>query len=245
MPAWWRLGVARVLVCLIACCLTVALAVNVSLTVLGVDGEVGDPWRSRQGVPRSGLATSGVAHRAVCANTSETRCAPVAGPAKGDVCCCRWGTEQTSGAAGSKNLQIEEVEELWSCWPSLFIAGAQKSGTTALAALLSLHPNVTPPGTKELHFFDTRFNKAGPFEYLDGLRPPLGFEHDAADGRGLFTFDPTPSYMLGHGTVLRMAAAAPAAKVVVLLRDPGAYTVLVVAELQLLACSRSLSLHCA
>ena len=35
------------------------------------------------------------------------------------------------------------------------IAGAQKSGTTALHALLSAHPQLAFPQKQELHFFDT------------------------------------------------------------------------------------------
>eukprot|EP00981_Chlorochromonas_danica_P007101 scaffold1559_cov176-Ochromonas_danica.AAC.2 len=50
-------------------------------------------------------------------------------------------------------------------WPPLFvIGGVQKAGTTALAAYLGLHPNITFSDTKELHFFDKNKN------YKGGLR---------------------------------------------------------------------------
>ena len=37
---------------------------------------------------------------------------------------------------------------------SFLVCGAQKSGTTALAAYLRQHPGIHLPKTKELHFFD-------------------------------------------------------------------------------------------
>jgi hypothetical protein len=40
------------------------------------------------------------------------------------------------------------------CFPSFIIGGTQKSGTTALAALLSLHSNISLAAKKEVHFFD-------------------------------------------------------------------------------------------
>ena len=37
---------------------------------------------------------------------------------------------------------------------SFLVCGAQKSGTTALAAYLRQHPGIYLPEVKELHFFD-------------------------------------------------------------------------------------------
>ena len=40
------------------------------------------------------------------------------------------------------------------CLPKVVIGGVQKGGSTALAAILSAHPNVEFAPHKELHYFD-------------------------------------------------------------------------------------------
>jgi len=50
------------------------------------------------------------------------------------------------------------------CMPSFIIAGAQKSGTTFLAAALTQHPQIVFSSRKELHYFN---NEA---HYAKGLR---------------------------------------------------------------------------
>lgn len=46
------------------------------------------------------------------------------------------------------------VANLTSCLPRVIIAGAQKSGSTALFGHLLLHPNFSASKRKELHSFD-------------------------------------------------------------------------------------------
>lgn len=170
-------------------------------------------------------------------------CSPVDGPAGMPVCCCSWAvsdevTEQQALGApeggGRQTLRaqnarprIADSDRRWGCFPSLFVPGAQKAGTTALAALLSLIPSVSPPAVKEPHELDlkrwpARARTAAALASPGSLRPlsyltVLG--GDPADaGRGLFTFDPTPAYMLAPATVRRMARVAPAARVIVMVR---------------------------
>jgi hypothetical protein len=66
------------------------------------------------------------------------------------------------------------------CLPSLIIAGTQKSGTTALAALLSLHPYLSFAPKKEVHFFDKYDNyKQGIRQYAAAFRPWTGnYSHE-------------------------------------------------------------------
>ena len=47
------------------------------------------------------------------------------------------------------------VAGAWRCLPHVIIAGAQKSGSTALFGYLTLHPQFVPPSRKELHSFDS------------------------------------------------------------------------------------------
>ena len=41
--------------------------------------------------------------------------------------------------------------------PNLFIIGAPKCGTTALASWLSIHPEIFAPATKEPHHFSAEY----------------------------------------------------------------------------------------
>ena len=45
--------------------------------------------------------------------------------------------------------------------PDFLIIGAQKSGTSSLYFNLRRHPQIRPAFTKEVHFFDNNFEKAG------------------------------------------------------------------------------------
>ncbi len=105
----------------------------------------------------------------------------------------------------------------WRTGPPDFVGvGAQRSGTTRWFDLIVAHPRVAaPPATrKELHFFD-RFHSselsaddAGAYgEYFP--RPP-----------GLLTGEWSPSYMASPWAPAMLAAAAPQARLMVLLRDP-------------------------
>src|SRR5947199_6934794 len=43
--------------------------------------------------------------------------------------------------------------------PDFLIIGTQRGGTTSLYHYLQAHPCIGPASTKEVHFFDMRFNK--------------------------------------------------------------------------------------
>jgi Sulfotransferase domain len=94
--------------------------------------------------------------------------------------------------------------------PTYVIAGTVRSGTTSLHRLLRGHPGVFAAGEKELHFFDRHFDR-GVEWYADLF----------ADARpGQVVGEATPNYLYHPHAVERMASVIPAAKVVVLLRDP-------------------------
>jgi hypothetical protein len=69
----------------------------------------------------------------------------------------------------------------FSCFPSSIIAGAQKSGTTALFAYMLQHPQFLAPLAKEVHMFDkmsqeparTYLASMAWFPYLQQLRPQM------------------------------------------------------------------------
>jgi Sulfotransferase family len=105
----------------------------------------------------------------------------------------------------------------WRTGPPDFVGvGAQRCGTTRWFDLISAHPDVSPPpGTrKELHFFD-RFH-AGGFTAADAA----AYHEHFPRPDGLLTGEWTPLYMAAVWVPAMLAAAAPAARLLVLLRDP-------------------------
>ncbi|HZU63063.1 MAG TPA: sulfotransferase [Novosphingobium sp.] len=104
-------------------------------------------------------------------------------------------------------------EEIASARLGLFVCGAQKGGTSALAAYLRQHPGLSPPPAKELHFFD---DEARCWARPDYTALEAGFA--PADGR--LRYECTPAYGFWRPALARIAAYHPAARLVFVLRDP-------------------------
>ena len=96
--------------------------------------------------------------------------------------------------------------------PDFLVIGAQKAGTTALYAYLRSHPDITGPAWKEVSFFDRHWAR-GIGWYRGNL--PLGV-------RGRLVGEASPSYVFHPRAPERVASVVPQAKLVVLLREPGA-----------------------
>jgi hypothetical protein len=96
------------------------------------------------------------------------------------------------------------------------IAGAQKSGTTALELYLSEHPEIcVPRKKKELHFFDRDRNfVAQPVDYA----PYHAFFEPLPSHRLLG--EATPDYLYWASAAERMASYNPALKLIIVLRNP-------------------------
>jgi hypothetical protein len=104
----------------------------------------------------------------------------------------------------------------WRTGPPDFVGvGAQRCGTTRWFDLIASHPEVVPPMvTKELHYFD-RFYTGG-FTADDSRR--YGDYFPTSEGRK--TGEWTPGYMSAPWIPPLLAAAAPRARLLVVLRDP-------------------------
>jgi hypothetical protein len=105
----------------------------------------------------------------------------------------------------------------WVAGPPDFVGvGAQKAGTTWWYALVASHPGVhTPPGRrKELHYFDRFWDE--PFSAHDARRYHSFFPRPVGGKAGEWT----PRYMVDFWTPALLREAAPAAKILVMLRDP-------------------------
>ena len=106
----------------------------------------------------------------------------------------------------------------WRLGPPDYVGvGALKAGTTWWARLIAAHPTVRrhPGLPKELHFFDPLWSSSCPPTEMASAyhrffpRPP-----------GTVTGEWTPNYMHLYWVPSLLAMAAPAAKILVLLRDP-------------------------
>ncbi|HEY5889149.1 MAG TPA: sulfotransferase domain-containing protein [Acidimicrobiia bacterium] len=94
--------------------------------------------------------------------------------------------------------------------PTYIIAGAMRSGTTALNSYLRQHPEVGVSSNKETHFFDHNFDNG-----LDWYRDLFPEE-----GRFLAVGEATPNYMFSPPALDRIQQTLPEAKLVVMLRNP-------------------------
>jgi hypothetical protein len=94
------------------------------------------------------------------------------------------------------------------------IAGAQKSGTTALHYFLQKHPQITLGDQQEMHFFDNDELFAGPVDYQ------LLHQHFPAVKKGGIAGECTPSYLYHEPAMERIWNYNPKIKLIILLRNP-------------------------
>ncbi|MEY2423210.1 MAG: hypothetical protein QOI95_3277 [Acidimicrobiaceae bacterium] len=97
--------------------------------------------------------------------------------------------------------------------------GAQRSGTSSLYRWLGEHPDVAPSLRKETEYFSRRYDRG---ERWYRAHFPLRARQAMARRRGssLMAFEATPDYLLHPLAPERAARLVPAARLVVLLRDP-------------------------
>src|SRR6266478_1886971 len=94
------------------------------------------------------------------------------------------------------------------------LAGAQKSGTTALHYFLSRHPDITMGDQQEMHFFDSdaMFISDVDYEQLHKHYPLVAQSKIAGDC--------TPSYLYHEPAAERIWRYNPEIKLLILLRNP-------------------------
>src|SRR2546423_13692329 len=107
---------------------------------------------------------------------------------------------------GWKRRKVERLD--------FIVAGAQKSGTTALHYFLKRHPQIALPDRQEMHFFDDEEIFSGPVEY-----EPL-HRHFRPIGRSILAGEVTPSYLYWKPAMERIRNYHPQIKLVILLRNP-------------------------
>lgn len=118
-----------------------------------------------------------------------------------------YGRGARGSAAGARMAATDRV--------GCVIAGTQKGGTTALASYLYDHPEVSIPGKKEVHYFDTEKMFAGgavDYRHYHAVFAPTGATRLMCDA--------TPIYMYWDPAPERIWRYNPAMKWIFVLRDP-------------------------
>jgi hypothetical protein len=110
-------------------------------------------------------------------------------------------------------------------WPNFYIVGAMRSGTTSLYAHLSQHPEVFLSRTKSPHFFcqvpasrRPRLFPASPSEMPTRRAKYLGLYRQAEGFPAIG--DCSTSYLWYPEVPAKIKAVSPAAKIIIILRDP-------------------------
>lgn len=113
----------------------------------------------------------------------------------------RRGTVHTLRRVGASRRQL----------PAFLIIGAQKGGTTSLHEYLIEHPLVSPPTTKEVHYFD-HAHRRGTGWYRAHFRPPTRPSEISGESTPYYLFHPRVPELVGRDL--------PDCKLIVILRNP-------------------------
>ena len=114
---------------------------------------------------------------------------------------------------GIKRHKVERLD--------FIVAGAQKSGTTALRYFLKQHSQIVLPDRQELHFFDDEEIFSGPVDY-ELLHRHIGRVQSwlLPVRLGPIAGDVTPSYLYWKPAMERIRNYNPLIKLIILLRNP-------------------------
>lgn len=108
--------------------------------------------------------------------------------------------------------------------PDFLIIGTQKGGTTSLYSYLCQHPGIAPAAQKEIHYFDAHYARGNRWylrQFPSSIRRMLRGALDRSGHRAL-TGEATPFYLMHPLAAQRIAALAPQARLIMLLREPAA-----------------------
>lgn len=126
-------------------------------------------------------------------------------------------TQKTAtGAAPNLWLRIRRRAHLA---PRFVIIGTQRGGTTSLYNYLTAHPQIAGTKRREVHFFDLNYRR-GLDWYLQQFPPAWRGKAVTLRQREILTGESSPYYLFHPLVPQRLRAALPAAKLIVLLRNP-------------------------
>lgn len=105
--------------------------------------------------------------------------------------------------------------------PTFLVCGAQRCGTTSLFRTLLRHPDVVGPlFHKGVHYFDTASHYARGMSWYRGHFPVRAVADRRVESGRAVTGEASPYYVFHPLAAARIARDIPAARLVVLLRDP-------------------------
>lgn len=130
-------------------------------------------------------------------------------------------------ALGSPPSVPDPEVSRWRLWtasqrvlPDFLILGAQKAGTTSLHSYLEAHPCVLRAATKEIHYFDLRYDR-GISWYRANFPTRVVRAVARRAGRGpAISGDASPYYLFHPLVPRRTFEAVPGARLIALLREP-------------------------
>jgi len=99
--------------------------------------------------------------------------------------------------------------------PRFLIIGSQRCGTTSLYNYLIQHPNVTSASKKEIHYFDTNYDKGN-----NWYKKHFTITEGSKRKEELITGEATPYYIFHPHAPYRVRKTLPGVKLIVMLRDP-------------------------
>lgn len=104
--------------------------------------------------------------------------------------------------------------------PNFFIIGAPKGGTTALANYLSDHPNVFFSAPKEVFYWADDFPKSREVYRIRDLKSYLELFNNAIPEQHQAIGEGSTTYFQSENAIANILAFNPAAKFIVMLRNP-------------------------
>lgn len=105
--------------------------------------------------------------------------------------------------------------------PNLFIIGAPKAGTTALANNLSLHPEIFVPDNKEPRFFDASFYYDYEDDYpIRSMKEYLEIYKVKGAEECRYRIDASVFIMYQIDSIRKILELSPEAKFIIILREP-------------------------
>ncbi len=100
-------------------------------------------------------------------------------------------------------------------YPNLYLAGAPKCGTTSLAYYLGQHPDIYAPLVKEPRFFGSDLTASEP-----GIAKDAYLDLYSDWGAEKYALDASTAYFFSRSAPAEIAAAAPDAQILMLVRNP-------------------------
>lgn len=114
---------------------------------------------------------------------------------------------------------LRRITGPWRVLPDFIIIGAQKAGTTTLYDNLVKHPSIQGCDIKEVHFFDTNWDKG--VNWYKAHFPMVREQRKAhAKGQEWITGEGSPYYMFHPLAPERVKQVCPASRLIVILRNP-------------------------